>query len=75
MALSLFPLLCNHGKVMTSEKNSYLNEGRFYIGRFIVGSLPRIINREVLAQFINRPASSTKKLFTMKKLANFMLLA
>ena len=35
------------------RKNSKLNEGLLYIGRFKVGSLPRIINKE--------------KLLTMKK--------
>ena len=56
MVLSLLPLPCNHGnltlKLYTSEKNSYLDEGWLFIGRFKVGSLPRMINKEVLAQFI-----------------------
>ena len=34
------------------SKNSYLNEGWLIIGRFKVRSLPRMINEEVLAQFI-----------------------
>ena len=37
------------------RKNSKLNEGLLYIGRFKVGSLPRIINKEVQAQFIYEP--------------------
>ena len=32
-----------------------LNEGQFYIGRFKVGSLPRMTDKEVLAQFIYKP--------------------
>ena len=34
------------------RKNSYLYEGWLFIGRFKVRSLPRITNKEVLAQFI-----------------------
>ena len=37
------------------RENSYLNEGWLFIGRFKVGSLPRMINKEVLAQFIHEP--------------------
>ena len=60
----LLPLLCNHGNLILklymyiyiyiyiSEKNSDLNEGCLFIGRLKVGSLPRMINKEVLAQFI-----------------------
>ena len=62
---SLLPLLCNHGNLILklyiyiyiyiSEKNSDLNEGCLFIGRLKVGSLPRMINIEVLAQFIYKP--------------------
>ena len=52
----LLPLLCNHGNLTLKlhqkiRKNSYLNEGWLLIGRFKVGSLPRMINKAVLAQF------------------------
>ena len=30
-------------------------KGDFFIGRFKVGSLPRMINEEVIAQFIYKP--------------------
>ena len=33
----------------------YLNEGWFDIGRFKVGNLPRMIDKEVSAQFIYKP--------------------
>ena len=38
-----------------SRKYSYLNEGWLFIGRFKVRNLPRMINKEVLAQFIHKP--------------------
>ena len=34
------------------RQNGYLNEVWLLIGRFKVGSLPRMINKELLAQFI-----------------------
>ena len=40
----------------TSEKNSCLDEGWPFIGSFTVASVPRIINKEVLTQFIHKPA-------------------
>ena len=46
-----------------------VNEEWLFIGRFKVGSLPRMINKEVLAQIIHKPTSSTEKMFTMEKLA------
>ena len=54
MVLNLLPLLCNHGDLTLKlhRKNSYLNEGWLFIGRFKVGFSPRMINKEVLAQFI-----------------------
>ena len=33
------------------------------MGSFKVGSVPGMIHKEVLAQFIYKPASSTEKLF------------
>ena len=39
-----------------------------FIGRFRVGSLPRMINKEVLSQLIYKPIQSIEKLFTIKKL-------
>ena len=47
----------NHGNftLKLHEKYSYLNEGRPFIGRFKVGRLPRMINKEVLARFIHKP--------------------
>ena len=57
MVLSLLPLLCNHGNLTLelNRENSYLNEGWLFIGRFKVGSLPRMINKDMLAQFIYKP--------------------
>ena len=59
MVLTLLLLLCNRDnlilKLGTSEKNSYLDEGWLFIGSFKVGSVPRMINKEVLAQFIYKP--------------------
>ena len=54
MVLILLPLLCNHGNLTLKlyQKKSYFNEGWLFIGRLKVGSLPRMINKEVLAQFI-----------------------
>ena len=40
----------------TSEKSSYLDEGWLVIGSFKVGSVPGMKNKEVLAQFIYKPA-------------------
>ena len=42
-------------KISQRQKNSYLNEGWHFIGRFKVGSLPRKINKDVLAQFKYKP--------------------
>ena len=66
MVLTLLLLLCNHSLILklgTSEKNSYLDEGWLFIGSFKVGSVPGMINKDVLAQFIYKPAQSTEKLF------------
>ena len=59
--LHLLSLICNHGnftlKLYASEKKTrYLNDGWPFIDRFKVGSLPRMKNKEVLAQFICKPS-------------------
>ena len=33
----------------------HINKGWLFIGRFKVGSLPRMIHKEILAQFIYKP--------------------
>ena len=45
--LSLLPLLCSHANLTLKfhQKNSYLNERWVFIGRFKVGSLPRMIKK------------------------------
>ena len=55
--LSLRPLHCKHGNMTLKfhQKNSYLNEGWLSAGRLKVGSLPRMINKEELAQYICKP--------------------
>ena len=58
MVLILFLILCNHGNLIVKLheiKHSDLNEGWVFIGSFKVGSVPRMINKEVLAQFIYEP--------------------
>ena len=42
-------------KLGTAEKNSYLDAGWLFIGSFKVGSVPGMINKEVLVQFIHKP--------------------
>ena len=37
------------------QKNSCLNEGWLFIDRFKLGSLLKMTNKEVLAQFIHKP--------------------
>ena len=71
MILSLLFLLCNHGnltlKLHTNiRKNCSVNKGSFFTSRFKIRSLPRMINKEMLTQFIYKPTYSTAKLFTMK---------
>ena len=56
MVFILLLLLCNHDTKTISEKNSYLDEGWLFIGSFKVGSVPGMINKEVLAQYIYKPA-------------------
>ena len=54
MVLVLLPLVCNHDNLIQKlhQKNSYLDEGWFFIGRFRVGSVPGMYQE------------STKKLLT-----------
>ena len=47
MVLTLLSLLCNHNNLIL---NSYLDEGWLFIGRFKVGSVPEIINKEIFAK-------------------------
>ena len=56
MVLILLLLLCKHDTKTASEKNSYLDKGWFFIGSFKVGSALGMINKEMLAQFIYKPA-------------------
>ena len=65
--LSSLPFPCNHGNLTLKLykiflKNSYLNERWHW---FKVGSLPRMINKEVFAQFIYKPTEFTEKLFSL----------
>ena len=58
MVLILFLLLCNHGNLIVNLheiKDSDLDEGWLFIGSFKVASAPRMINKEVLAQFTHKP--------------------
>ena len=45
-------ILLHHPILTTSEKNSSLGEGLLFIGGFKVGSVPGMLNKEVLAYFI-----------------------
>ena len=52
MVLILLPLLCKHDNLilkLNQKKNSYLHEGWLLIGRYKVGSVLGMINKEVLA--------------------------
>ena len=51
MVLILLLLLCNHDNLilkLNQKKNSYVDKGRLFIGSFIVGSVPGMINKDVL---------------------------
>ena len=77
MVLILLPFLCNHDNLILklhqkkqkqkqkkkNKKNSYLDEGWLFIGSFNLGSVPGMINKEVLVRFIYKPAKSTVKFF------------
>ena len=45
-------ILLDQPILTASEKNSSLGEGWLFIGSFKVGSVPGMLNKEVLAQFI-----------------------
>ena len=69
--LHLLSLICNHGnftlKLYASEKiTRYLNEGRRFISRFKVGSLPRMKNKEVLANLYINLANQLKNCLPRK---------
>ena len=51
-------LLCNHDNLILKlpKKYIYLHEGWPFIDSFKVDSVPGMINREVIAQFIYKPA-------------------
>ena len=54
MVLTLLVLLCNHGNLIIKlhqKKNGYCDEGWLFIGSFKIGSVPGILNKEVLTQF------------------------
>ena len=55
------------------KKNSHLDEGWLFIGSFKVGSVPGMISKEVLAQFIYKPTKSTAKLFIWGNLGKLSL--
>ena len=66
MVLILLLFLCNRDNLilkLLQKKNRYFDEGWLFIGSFKVGSVPGMINKEVLTQFIDKPASSTEKSF------------
>ena len=58
MVLILLLLLCNYDDLIlkVDQKKSYIDEGWLFIGSFKVGSVPGMINRDVFAQFIYKPA-------------------
>ena len=59
MILILLLLPCNHDNwilKLHQKENSCLDEGWLSISSFKVGSVPGMINKEVLAQFIYKPA-------------------
>ena len=58
MVLILLPLLCNHDNLILKlhKKNGYLDKGWVFMGRLKAGPVPGMINKEVLAQFIYKPA-------------------
>ena len=53
MVLIFLPLLGNQDNLILKlhqKKNSYVDEGWLFIDRFKVGSVPQMINKEVLVQ-------------------------
>ena len=58
MVLILLSVFCNHDnwRIKLYQKKNYLDEGLLFIGKFKVGSVLEMINKEVLAQFLHKPA-------------------
>ena len=55
MVVILLSLLCNHDNLILKlfqKENSYFDEGWFFIGRFKVGSVPGMRNKENLSLFM-----------------------
>ena len=55
MVLILLLLVYSHDNLIVKlhqKKNSYLDERWLFIGSFKVGSVPGMINKEVLAEFV-----------------------
>ena len=50
MVLILLLLLCNYDNLILklNQEKSYVDKGRLFIGIFTVGSVPGMINKEVL---------------------------
>ena len=70
------PLLCNHDNLtlkLHHQKNSYLDEGCLFIGRLKVGSVPGMISKVVLAQFIYRELRDQLKNCLPRKIRNLLL--
>ena len=58
MVLVFLSLLCNHDNLILKlhQKKVAIDEEWLFIGRSKVGSVPGMINKEVLAQAIYKPA-------------------
>ena len=56
MALVLLFLLCNHDNLILKVHQKTITKGWLFIGSFKVGRVPGMINKEVLSQFIYKPA-------------------
>ena len=58
MVLVLLSVFCNHDnlRIKLYQKKNYLDEGLLFLGKFKVGSVLEMINKEVLAQFLHKPA-------------------
>ena len=57
MVLILFLLIYNHNNLILRlhQKKSYLDEGWLFTGNFKVVSVRRMINKELLANFLYKP--------------------
>ena len=70
MRVFLLLLFGNHDSLMFKlhqRKRACLDERLLFIGSFKVVIEPGMINEEVLAQFIYKPAQSTEKSFLSRK--------